>query len=273
MTATSFERHAVQRYFENLLGCTDLSQWKSYKLALHGYVLTVADVAALTPLLKQDALALYIKALQSFTQALTAFQRNEFAWPIVKMYYSVFYAIRAELYANSVIVIKNGQLFYTSNDAGNAFTSIQEHGSHQTYIKLRKTFPPSVIASDSLLSNNIDDVDVYTWMCANRERVNYHAKHFSDPEPDGVLQKIYDNYVKPHKLTDLLNLYEGNLVYCFDKDHATVAAPYQKLSNCRNLLVGKVTPDAAEQNKLKMVKDQLLVVGLDMTMVNRLVII
>ena len=273
MTVTSFERHGVQRYFEKLLGCATLEQWKNNKTALKAYTLTAADATALTPLLIQDATALYIKALQSFSQALTSFSRNEFAWPIVKMYYSVFYAMRAELYASSVIVIKNGQLFYTTNVGGNTFASIQEHGSHQTYIKLRKTLPASVISRDTMLDNEIEaGVDVYTWMCNNRERVNYHAKHFPDPEPDGVLQKIYDNYVKPRKLTDLLNLYEGERLYCFDKDHATVAVPYHKLRSCKALLSGKVTLGTVEQNKIQSVKTQLLAAGIGQAVIERVLL-
>lgn len=273
MTVTSFERHGVQRYFENQLGCATLEQWKNSKASLKTYVLTAADAAALSPLLVQDATALYVKALQSFTQALTALSRNEFAWPIVKMYYSVFYAMRAELYASSVIVIKNGQLFYTTNVAGNTFTSIQEHGSHQTYIKLRKNFPSSVITRDAMLDNEIEaGVDVYSWMCNNRERVNYHAKHFPDPEPDDVLQKIYDNYVKPRSLTDLLNLYEGDRLYCFDKDHATVAVPYHKLRSCKALLSGRVALGAVEQNKLASVKSQLMAAGIEQKVVERVLL-
>lgn len=273
MTVTSFERHSVQRYFENLLGCTTFEQWKNNKATLKAYELTAADTAALSPQLIQDSVALFIKALQTFTQALTALSRNEFAWPIIKMYYSVFYAMRAELYASSVIVIKNGQLFYTTNAEGSTFISIQEHGSHQTYIKLRKTLPASVITRDAMLDNEIDTgVDVYSWMCNNRERVNYHAKHFPDPEPDGVLQKIYDNYVKPRKLTDLLNLYEGNRLYCFDKDHATVAVPYHKLRSCKALLYGRVALGAVEQNKIACVKSQLIAAGLEQTVIERVML-
>lgn len=273
MIVTSFERHAVQRYFENLLGCTDLTQWKSYRPSLQRHALTFADTIALAPLLKQDAVALYIQALQSFAQALTAFQRKEFAWPIVEMYYSVFYSMRSELYASSVIVIKNGQLFYTTNVVGSSFTSIQEHGSHQTYIKLRKTLPASVITRDPLLDNEIEPgVDVYSWMCSNRERVNYHAKHFPDPEPDGVLQKIYDNYVEKRKLTDLLNLYETKRLYSFDKDHATVAVPYQKLRSCYRLLSGRVTLDPVEQAKITSVRTQLLNAGIEPVSVDRIVL-
>lgn len=273
MTVTSFERHSVQRYFENQLGCTTLEQWKSNRVALKTYVLTVADATALTPLLIQDATALYIKALQSFSQALTAFSRNEFAWPIVKMYYSVFYAMRAELYASSVIVIKNGQLYYTTNISGNTFATVQEHGSHQTYIKLRKTLPASVISRDSMLDNEIEaGVDVYSWMCNNRERVNYHAKHFPDPEPDGVLQKIFHNYAMPRKLTDLLNLYEGDRLYCFDKDHATVAVPYHKLRSCKTLLSGNAMLGVVEQNKIQSVKGQLLSAGIEQAVVERILL-
>lgn len=269
----NFERHGVQTYFEGLLGCTDVKQWKSYKTILQGYTLTAIDVAALTPLLLQDSLALYIKALQTFAQALTAIHRKEFAWPIVKLYYAVFYAMRCELYASSIVVIKNGQLFYTVKASGATFTSIQEHGSHQTYIKLRKTMPASVISHDILLDNDIEaDVDVYSWMCSNRERVNYLAKHFSDPEADDVLTKIYNDYVTTHKLSDLLNLYEANILYCFDTDHATMAVPYKKLRTCRDLLYGRATKDASEQNRLDSVKAQMSAVGIDSSVIDRLIL-
>jgi len=273
MTATNFERHGVQRYFENRLGCTALEQWKSYKASLKSYVLTSTDVTTLAPLLIQDATALYIKSLQSFTQALTAFQRKEFAWPIVKMYYSVFYAMRSELYASSIIVIMNTQLFYTTNSVGNTFTPIKGNGSHQNYIKLRKTLPASIISRDPMLDNELEDgVDAYTWMCNNRERANYQAKHFPDPKPDIRLQKIYDNYVKPHKLTALLNLYDSQHLYCFDKDHATVAIPYHKLRSCKALLEGKASLGVVEQEKIDSVKKQLLSAGVESKVIDRVLL-
>lgn len=269
----SFERHGVQKFFEAKLGCNDLKQWKAYKGALQSCTLTAADSTALTPLLKQDAVALYIQALQCYSQALVGIQRKEFAWPIVKMYYSVFYAMRGELHASSIISVKNGNIYYTANTPGATFSSIQEKGSHQTYIKLRKTMPPSVIAHDTLLDNEIEaGVDVYSWMCSNRERVNYHAKHFPDPEPDDVLQKVYINYVKTHKLTDLLNLYESDILYCFDTDHASFAAPYRKMRSCRDLLYGRVHPDVVEQDKLASAKGQLVSVGIASSVADRLML-
>ena len=273
MTVMNFERHGVQRYFEALLGCTDITQWKSYKPALAAYTLSANDVAAITPLLVQDAEALYIKALQTFSQALAGIHHKEFAWAIVKMYYSVFYAMRCELHASSVIAVKNGSIFYTTNVAGSAFSSIQEKGSHQTYIKLRKTLPASVISHDTLLDNDIEaGVDVYSWMCFNRERVNYHSKHFADPEPDDVLAKIYNDYVLTHKTTDLLNLYESDLLYCFDTDHATVAVPYRKLRTCRDLLYGRAAKSASEQMKFDNVRAQLLSLSIDNGVIDRLML-
>lgn len=272
MTVTSFERHAVQQYFENLLGCADLAQWKSYRDNLRVLTLTPADVTALEPLLLQDALALYTQALQSFSQALTALKRKEFAWPIVKFYYAIFYAMRCELYASSVIAVKNGNIFYMANTAGGTFSSVQGKGSHQTYIKLRKNLPPSVISRDTLLDNEVENgVDVYSWMCSNRERVNYHQKHFPDPEPDAVLQKVYDNYIVTNNLSDLLNLYESNRLYCFDKDHATIAAPYHKLRICRNLLVRRAVPEPFEWVQLQEVKNSLVSAGTDVSITNNLV--
>lgn len=273
MAVTSFDRHAVQRFFENQLGCADLTHWKMFRANLHSFRLSTADVTTLTPLLIQDSVALYTQALQSFSQALISLTRKEFAWPIVKFYYAVFYSMRCELHASSVIAVKNGSIFYAANIVGATFSTVQEKGSHQTYIKLRKTLPPSVISRDTLLDNDIEPgVDVYSWMCLNRERVNYHQKHFPDPEPDFVLQKVYDSYIQTNKLTELLNLYESKLYYCFDKDHATIAVPYRKLRICRDLLVGRASPDASEQKKLNAVKGDLLAAGIDAAIVSKLVL-
>lgn len=266
----NFERHGVQRYFEGQLGCKDITQWKSYKARLAAYTLSPADVAAITPLLVGDSVALYTKAIQTFSQAMAGLNRKEFAWAVVKMYYSVFYAMRCELHASSVVAVKNGSIFYTTNVAGATFRFVQEKGSHQTYIKLRKTLPASVISHDTLLDNDIDaGEDVYSWMCSNRERVNYHSKHFADPEPDDVLTKIYNDYVLTHKMTDLLNLYDSELLYCFDTDHATVAVPYRKLRNCRDLLYGRAKK-VSEQIQLESVRAQLQALGIEDAVVDRL---
>lgn len=264
MTATSFDRSAVQQYFESLLGCRDISQWPSYQSALQGCVLSSTDVARLGPLLAQDAVAFYSKALQSFVQALSSFQRKEFSWPIVKMYYAVFFAMRSELLASSVVSVKCKKLFYAPNKFGSPFLAIQEKGSHQTYIKLRKVLPQSVITRDPLLDNEIEPgIDVFSWMRLNRERVNYHNRHFSDPEPDDILKKVYYDYVVTSRLTDLLGLYESDIVYCFDIDHATIAVPYRKLRDCWNLLKGKAVISASEQDKMDSIKSILESLGVD----------
>ena len=123
----------------------------------------------------------------------------------------------------------------------------------------------------TLLDNDIEaGVDVYSWMCFNRERVNYHSKHYADPEPDDVLSKIYNDYVLTHKTTDLLNLYESDLLYCFDTDHATVAVPYKKLRICRDLLYGRATKEVSEQIQLDSVRTQLLAAGINNAVVDRL---
>ena len=269
----NFDRHAVQLYFENKLGCSDVTQWKSYKSGLEAYSFSPGDVTILNTLLLVDSTALYLQGLQSFAQALSGIPRKEFAWPIVKMYYAIFYSMRCELYASSVVAVKCGNIYYSANTDGAVFQHVQEKGSHQTYIKLRKTLPPSVISQDNLLGNEIEaGRDVYSWMCANRERVNYHMKHFTDPEPDDVLEKIYTDYAQPKKLTELFNLYEGDLVYCFDMDHATVAAPYRKLRTCRDLLKGRVQLNPDEQLKQSSVRAQLMALGIAPNVVDRLML-
>lgn len=255
------------------MGCTDMMQWKSYKASLKAYQLTSNDVGLLNPLLERDATALYIKSLQTFSQALAGLKRGEFAWTLVKMYYSVFYAMRCEMSASSIITVMNGGILYAENKQSATLHSIQGHGSHQAYINLRKTLPPSAIAHDVLLGNQIDaGEDVYTWMRENRERTNYQMKHFPDPDPDVVLNKVYTDYANLNKLTEAFKLYKTNSLYCFDIDHATLAVPYTKLCICHGLLQGRVQPDATEQKQIAESKRLLLAVGIESALADELVI-
>lgn len=254
----SFSRHLVQMYFEAKVGCTDVSQFKSYKSALETLIFSTADVESLRLLLLQDATSLYLKSLLTFTQALEGIVCKEFAWPIVKMYYSVFYAIRSEFAASGVVVVKCGQLFFTKNEAGASFSKIQNHGDHQTYISLKGKLPVSAIARDSLLDNKIvEDKDVYMWMCDNRERVNYRMKNFTDPEPDEVLDTVYHTYFEHVKLSEMLDAYERDLIFCFDTDHATIAVPYRKLRTCRDLLKGRIVPGSEECAQMEYARNHL----------------
>lgn len=269
----SFERHEVQRYIESLMGCTDLLKWASYKVRLNSYQLTANDVAALHPMLVHDATALYIKSLQTFAQALASLKRGEFAWPIVKFYYAVFYAIRSEMHASSVMTVMNKGLYSTLNQPGQMFTPVKGQGSHQAYINLRNNLPITAIAHDKLLDNNIEvNDDVYTWMRKNRERVSYQMKRFSDPEPDDVLSKVYADYFEQQKLTDLFNLYKSDIIYCFDVDHATLAVPYKKLLICNDLLQGRVSLSDIEQIQMADAEALLLSVGIDRTLVDELML-
>ena len=226
-------RNCVQLYIENKLGCTDLSKWSSYKSKLEQLTLNEEDELQLNKLVVSDATSYYIKAVISFSEAISGLKKNRSSWSVVKFYYSVFYLIRADLLLEDYFLVRCKGFYYSkvkNNEKIQKFQPSSIRGDHQLTTHFYNKLHREGKHIDPLQDGEIDDCLPYLWLMSQREKINYQSKDFEDPGIVECLQKPAI-YIREGREKDLLSMYESaeDFIYCFDKDHACIAIPYCKI--------------------------------------------
>lgn len=231
----NFDKYKCQEFIENSIKHTDPA---ALKAAIESYQLTQAHLEKLKELSVHDASSLFYKALLSFMEATYAILNNHSSWSIVKLYYSVFYSLRAVLFLSDHIFFKDGM--------GNIYTLELKEGSipkrvntgkvrgdHKCTIKAYKTIYKD---KDILNTNNIDGKNVFQWIMEYRELVNYRVSSFI--EPDYGYNVIPQLKKDPDFFDALIDKYLGDeyLAFCFDTDSSIYATPIVLLSKSRDLI-------------------------------------
>lgn len=249
----SFKRNEVQEFIETALTCFDVEKWGSYKGKLEQWRVKLSDVNKLKQCIKSDINSYFIKALQSFSQALCDIENKRYTWSIVKLYYCIFYLLRCEVLLSNHILIRCKSLYYVKVSDGESPVSFNPkglYGDHQLTIALVEKLYKLAILSDPMLGNKIDGMNVYLWMLKQRERVNYQMKDFADPQCDSILNHIVPYYDD----CDLLSLFKfynsQDCSICFDTDHTILAVPYKKLVSIYNQIKSDIPKDLIIHRKI-----------------------
>lgn len=223
----SFERLKTQVYVEKLCGCTDLAKWGSYQRTLRQTTLTKSQCQDLQILAKSDAQEIYVKGLITLCEAIRGIDTAAHSWAAIKLFYSVFYFIRASTLVRWYATIKNSGFFVFDLQSGDLPSRQNSRNDHDCTFKLWKAVNND---SDVLLGNLIDGVESYAWLQANRDQVNYRQKSFLDPTPPDFLT-LAASRAANGRLDELLKAYfeDSALVYCFQPDHASLCLPIRRL--------------------------------------------
>lgn len=237
----SFKRHDVQEFIEYDLGCVDLNNWKQYKSGLQVFTVDNTKRVKLENCIESDTLSYFYKSIYSFVQALNNIDKNNYNWSIVQLYYSCFYAIRADILLSNHCIVRCGGLFMVENKAGEQFHSItmNARGDHQMAIALLKKLKNEHKITDEILDIDLEGTDAYSWLMKHRERTNYQMKNFVDPEID-ILFNHLNNYFKEKTLFELFNFYsQSDYGICFDLDHSILSIPFKKIIQIKEKIIAK----------------------------------
>lgn len=239
----SSNRNDIQLYIENKVGCTDRTKWTSYKQSIEKIEIDKGDVEKITMLCSSDAESYIQKALISYAEAVDGIKNTRSSWATVKLYYSVFYSIRAEILLSNYFIVRCKGYYYSKvkeKEKLKKFNPRSARGDHQLTILFANKLHKDGIVIDPLQDGGIDDMLPYIWLMKRREKVNYLQKEFTDPHIVDWLQKPA-SYFKERQEKDLFEMYtkQSDYLYCFDRDHACLAIPYCKLLNLKRLLCTK----------------------------------
>lgn len=227
--STNFNRNRAQLRCESFVNCTNLSDWAGYHDAFANYILNARDEANLKNDLVEDAKDFYFMGLLSLSEGINSIYKSLYSWATVKLYYSVYYLLRASFAIKGYAIVRNKSLYVLKAQSGekpfkkgHKKYSTTHQGTINYYKDLFET-------TDLLQSNLIDGDNSYLWLMDRREQINYRERSFHDPGCSDFWITI-DNYAKSKKIVELLKEYfhDPKFVYCFQEDHACLALPIKR---------------------------------------------
>lgn len=182
------------------------------------HILSASEARKLKSSLKEDAVDYLYSAAVSLGDALCGATRNLFTWATVKLYYSVFYAMRARL------ALKGFCLFYIGKRPFSIFSEAgqlarKEEG--QTHKLVMKLFGRHDL-DHFMLSQPIGVENPLKWLMDLREDANYRNARFIEPNIPQHFIKLSKNGIRKSCQAYLC---DKSALYLFDPDHAILAYP------------------------------------------------
>lgn len=238
----NFDRFRLQTQLEIYVNCTDLAKWGDYKQKFENFEVTEDNLEILKEHLYLDGLDHLYKGIYSISNGLFNIHNGYYSWSIIKFYYSIFYLMRSQFAANNIGFLKNGGIYTLALNLGEKpirrdvgkYNGERCSGDHKTTIC---THLKEFQAQDIMLTNNIEGLNIYDWLMEMRNQINYRERSFHEPDFKYFPLKIFNQ----NMIKDTINTYfmDDDLAYCFNEDHATVAAPIKILQLVSNVYYEK----------------------------------
>jgi hypothetical protein len=241
----SSERLKTQMLFQDILGDNDYQKFKKKKAPeIKNFSISRSHTILFQSTLRDDASDFYYKGIVSLSESLIATNFKRFSWATVKLYYSIFYFLRASLCLSDIgYVRKERDGYYFFNNAGNNFISIPS-SDHVAAIELSIKYNSN---TDIIQSNSIADHNPYKWLMKQRECVNYTNRTFYEPEFSDTWISI-SNAIDSDNLTYWITKYLNENLYSFLEDHAVLAMPLQVLSGTyKRFTLNDISPIKSEK--------------------------
>ncbi|WP_168121268.1 hypothetical protein [Paenibacillus sp. HB172176] len=225
----NFERFEGQKTGESIFGASNVMDWKKVKAKdIKGKVLNQVEARKLKEALLVDSKGFYYKGVISLGEAIFSISRRQYSWATVKLYYSLFYMLRASLACNGYGFLRNFRdLYYYNAKENEKFLIPEDKTDHKGTIKL---FIKIYAFDDKLQTNNINGENPYLWLMEKREMINYKSNTFVEPGIPDFWNEINES-IKDDNLNRWLNryIYDKSFIYCFLEEHACLALPLKRL--------------------------------------------
>jgi hypothetical protein len=193
------------------------------------YSLTSIDKSHLDNCLKSDRDGFFINALISYSSAINGIKTNNYSWAFVKLYYSLFYAIKTELSINDYVIFYHmDKLYCTENIVGNTFFRLHGNSHDAIFDFYSKTY-----SNNLFVTNKINNTKSFKWFKDVRDLVNYRINPMTDPDSPIKF------HVSDKNMRDLLHTYLSDSlnIYTFDEEHAYLSFTTKIIDNIFNYYV------------------------------------
>lgn len=224
-----FDRNRVQVSFEGFIGVASPEDLKIKKVDFKTHALSQREVQQLSNDIKQDAVDFFYNGILSFAEGIDSIFSKRFSWATVKLYYSIYYLIRASMAAKGYATLRCNGMFRLKIANGEMPYATNARKYQTTHEGTINHYRDQFAFADRLLSNKIGDFDAYEWMMNAREIVNYRSRSFLEPSCLDIW-KYFSACVDDGTLvTELANLENDPYVKCFQEEYAVVAIPIKRI--------------------------------------------
>lgn len=196
------------------------------------------DATSLSLKLNADGIRCLYSSFVSVADALRGIEGGFYSWSGVKLYYSVFYALRASL------AFSGTAIFYL--DRSPLWIEIRPGATPQRGTGTTHKFVMSLFSqkesNSTLLSQPIDSVSALSWLQERREEFNYTNAKFCEPTCPTCFRHLPTSGVRR-----LVGAYlaDQSFSYAFDPEHAMLAYPIEVL---KFVITQKAPNDAFEDS-------------------------
>lgn len=212
--------HALQQFADKQVAS---GKWPS---PMVGHYLSNTEAATSAACLKDDAAGFLYSACVSICDAVRGIQGQLHSWATTKLYYSVFYGVRA------LMAARGRGVFYERKKPrrlhavpGAEVTQPKGATSHATVLGMFSQEMPG----HALLDQPIELLLPPLWLMQKREEANYRQCRFGDP-----VAPAHFRGVSRMGLRRALEAYvsDDSTLYAFVPDHAMLAYPILVLQQC-----------------------------------------
>lgn len=138
------------------------------------------------------------------------------------------FLIRCSLATKKFAFLKNNGIYTLNLSVGEKpvrrdcgkYNGQRISGDHNTTIV---TFISMFSDTDILLTNNINERNVYEWLMELRNQVNYRERTFTEPKNKYFSSNLFEKDKFKTQIETYLN--DDIPIYCFDEDHCALATP------------------------------------------------
>lgn len=197
--------------------------------------------------LEIDAKSYAYSSIVSIADALQGMQHSFFSWSAVKLYYALFYALRAALAAENYAL-----LYYTAGQKKTPYLLECSPGcnpekksgnTHKVVLDIYEALHPA----SPMVTQLIEHKKPFNWLMERREEANYKNGRFPDPAAPKIFAKIATT-----KLRQNIAAYieDGANQYAYDPDHAVVALPVAAAILVRKMFKQSNPPIQLDQGEI-----------------------
>lgn len=183
--------------------------------------ISATQAVSLRSCTRYDAAWSYRSATGSLSAALVGIAAGLRSWPVIQLYYSLFYSLRSILYSNDVCIYYCGKKpIEPVAKVGEVPSQLKFQGAGSSHIAAARVFRNNFPRHP--LSGDIDFQPALDWMRSLREAANYNEPMMNLDDR----MKCFDR-VSTMGARQALNFYASNLnLYAFLPEDAVVALPF-----------------------------------------------
>ena len=223
-----FERNKTQVAYERIVGA-DPENLKAKKVEFENHELSFLETELLKNSLKVDSVDFFYNGLLSFAEGIDSAFNKRFSWATVKLYYSLYYLLRASLASKEIAILRCSELFRLVVKVGGQPIKKGGKGNNSTHEGIINHYRDMYKQDDILLTNNIEDKDVYRWMEDLRNIVNYRSVAFYEPDCLNVWEYFEQSINEGCFAEELKKMEEDSYIMCFQEEYAVVAIPIKRM--------------------------------------------